>query len=194
MTLKAVIVQRLEGRAELRRGEQSAIARELGCSRVWVGMVARELGIPLAERRACERCGKITKLSQEVGLCGTCLRRTKVATLTCANCGKRFERRRHEYERFLKRSVTQGRRGPVCGRDCGVGYETTCAWCGRLTTRPYRKDKRLGFCAASRGCLSQAMRALPVVYWRYLTPDLLPMKDHRAEIGRLRESQRIQTR
>jgi len=30
------------------------------------------------------------------------------------------------------------------------------------------------------------MRCLPMLYWRYLTPDLLPMKDHPEEIARLR--------
>lgn len=176
----------------MRRGEQSAIARELGCTRVWVGMTARELGVrvTLPERRACEPCGKTTGLSEKRGICGRCLRKAKLVTLKCANCGTSFQRSLYNHNRFLARPVTQRRRGPVCGRNRRVSCQTTCAWCGQVSTRPYRREKRLGFCGASRPCLSNAMRALSVAHWRHLTPELLPMKDHRGQIRRLRKSLR----
>lgn len=183
-------MNRLGDRTELERGEAARVARALGCSREWVRQVMRQLGIAVKRPTAPERCVGCGTPSK-ARLCRTCRRATFV-TLRCANCGKNFQRSRSDHEAYLKRTVVRKRHGPVCSRKCSAKVQRSCSWCGQPTAP--RWPSVLGkqaFCESPRSCSGQAQEALAAMHWRYLTPDLIPMKDHLDAIAQLRATIKV---
>ena len=179
----------LSGRTELERGEAARIARDLGCSRERVRQVARQLGVttkPPLEPQSCTGCGKAMAY-KKTRLCQSCRSKNALVSLKCANCGRTFERRQGLHNAYLRRTVTRRRRGPVCSRQCSAKIPRSCSWCGQpvgLRWRPHITPQ--AFCSPPATCLSQVQRALPSVWWPYLTADLLPMKEHLDRIAQLR--------
>ena len=189
-SLRDRIVKRLGVRTELERGEAARIARALGCSRERVGQVMRQLGITVAPPSAPERCvgcGK-PKRHAKTRLCRACRRaEDPFVTLTCANCGKNFRRRRSRHDAYLRRTVVRKRYGPVCSRKCSAKVQRSCSWCGQPTAPRWPNDLgKRAFCGAPRSCSIEAQRALPAMFWGYLTPGVLPMKAHLEAIAQLR--------
>ena len=179
----------LSGRTQLERGEAARIAREAGCSRESVRQAMRQLGITIKAPvgpPSCTGCGKAMPYRKS-RLCQSCRQNNAFVSLRCANCGRIFQRRRSHHERYLRRTVIQGRHGPVCSRRCGANISRSCSWCGRAVGSRWRS--RIGtqaFCGHESSCRIQAHRAIPTTWWRYLTDDLLPMKDHQDGIAELR--------
>ena len=184
----AALTEHLQGRTELYWGEQSALARRLGCSRQTLAAITLEIGVRVGrpEKRHCTRCRRLIS-DNRTSLCRRCWSKPDIVSLTCTNCGKRFQRRRHLHDRFLARTVTQRRRGPVCKRNCLVRYEKQCFWCGRTSkSRQRRPTPATRWCALPRRCRANGMRTLAMENWRHLTPGMLPMRDHLLEISQLR--------
>ena len=179
----------LSGRTELERGETARIAREVGFSRESVRRAMQQLGItikPPVEPRSCTGCGK-TMARTKTHLCQSCRQKNAFVSLRCANCGRTFERLRGDHNKYLRRTVTQKRHGPVCSRQCSAKISRPCSWCGRPLRGKWRSHiGKQAFCGHESSCLIQARRAIPAVWWRYLTDDLLPMKDHQDGIAQLR--------
>ncbi len=196
-TLRQELVKRLSGRKELERGEASALARELGCSREWVRQVMVQLGMVVLPPRppaACTGCGD-TRRPRKTRLCRNCRRDRMFVTLTCANCGKEFERRRDDHEAFLRRPTVRRRHGPVCSKTCRASVSRVCSWCGEPAGWRWPAANGVqAFCGEPKSCSLYALRAIPPVYWRHLTPSLFPLKDHLAEIADLRANIKSRSR
>ena len=179
----------LSGRTQLERGEAAQIARNVGCSRENVRLAIRQLGItvkPPVEPQSCTGCGR-SMAYRKTRLCQSCRQKSAFVSLRCANCGRTFERRRSGHEAYLRRTVTQKRHGPVCSRRCGARISRSCSWCGRPVGSRWRSHfGTQAFCGHESSCRTEAHRAIPAVWWRYLTDDLLPMKDHPDGIAQLR--------
>lgn len=179
----------LSGRTDLERGEAARIAREVGCNRESVHQAVRHLGITIkapVEPQSCTGCGK-AMIYRKTRLCLSCRRKIVLVSLKCANCGKTFKRRRGLHAAYLRRTVTRKRRGPVCSSQCSAKVQRSCSWCGRpvgLRWRPHITPQ--AFCSPPATCLFQVQRALPSMWWPYLTADLLPMKHHLDGIAQLR--------
>ena len=176
------IATALKGRSILERGEAAALARSLGCSRERVRQVMKRLGVPVRPvvPRRCGNCGRAISQYGKLGMCSSC-RYPPPVSLVCVNCGKQFLRRRKDYNDFIRRQVTRRRVGPVCSKQCRAGIEVFCAWCGaHVGVRWPSQVSPAGraFCSPPRRCSVQAQRALRNSWWRFLTPDLMPMKDH----------------
>ena len=182
-------MEMLSGRTQLERGEAARIARKMGCSRESVRLAMRQLGItvkPPAEHPSCTGCGK-TMAYAKTRLCQSCQQKNAFVSLRCANCGRTFQRRRSDHHSYLRRTVTQGRLGPVCSRQCSAKISRSCSWCARpIGPRWPVHVGTQAFCSPPATCRIQAPKAIPAVWWRYLTDDLLPMKDHQDRIAQLR--------
>ena len=182
-------MEMLSGRTQLERGEAARIARKVGCSRESVRLTMRQLGItvkPPEEHPSCTGCGKAMRY-RKTSLCQSCRQKNAIVSLRCANCGKAFKRSRGLHAAYLRRIVTRKRRGPVCSRRCSAKIRRSCSWCNRsVGSRWPVHDSRQAFCGPPATCRFQAQRAIPPVWWRYLTDDLLPMKDHQDRIAQLR--------
>lgn len=186
--VKARLLVELGERREVRWGEARPLAVAVGTSQVTLRAAMLELGLALRrpELRHCTACGK-PLLYRKTDQCYACRVRAGRVTLTCANCGRRFQRWRSSYEAFLRRPVKQGRRGPICSRSCRKTVVRGCAWCGaEIPPRWPSTIARLAFCGAVSDCQREAMRALPVRYWPRLGPALIPMKDHLNAVALLR--------
>ncbi len=179
----------LSGRTQLERGEAARIAREVGCNRESVRLAIRQLGITIKAPPgppSCTGCGK-TMMYRKSRLCQSCRHERLLVSLKCVNCGRAFERRRKYHDAYLRRTVVRKRRGLVCSRQCSAKISRDCSWCGRPVGPRWRSQIRtLAFCGHESSCHIQAQRAISAVWWRYLTTDLLPMKDHRDRIAQLR--------
>ncbi len=182
-------MEMLSGRTQLERGEAARIARKVGCSRENVRLAMRQLGITIkapVEPQSCTGCGK-TMAHTKTRLCQSCRQKNAFVSLRCANCGRIFQRRRWRHERYLRRTVTQGRHGPVCSSRCSARISRPCSWCGRPVGSRWRAHiGTQAFCGHESSCRIPAQRAISPVWWRYLTDDLLPMKDHLDGIAQLR--------
>ena len=187
--VRKLLVEVLSGRTQLERGEAARLARKLGCSREAVRQAMSRLGVsikPPAKPQSCIGCGKAMKY-RKTRLCQACRLKNAVVSLICANCGKTFERPRHHHEAYLRRTVTRKRRGPVCSSQCSAKVQRSCSWCGRPVALRWRAHiTPQAFCSPPATCRFQAQRAILPVWWRYLTADLLPMKDHLDGIAQLR--------
>ena len=186
---RKLLVGMLSGRTQLERGEAARIARELGCSRERVRQIARQLGVttkpPLEEPQSCTGCGKAMRY-RKTRLCQSCRRKNVLVSLKCVNCGRTFERRRIHHEAYLRRTVTRKRRGPVCSSQCSAKVPRSCSWCGRPAGPRWRRyAAQQAFCGLAPSCRIQAQRAIRPEWWRYLTTDLLPMKEHLDGIAQL---------
>lgn len=179
----------LSGRTELERGETARITREVGFSRESVRRAMQQLGItikPPVEPRSCTGCGE-TMARTKTHLCQSCRQKNAFVSLRCANCGRTFERLRGDHNKYLRRTVTQKRHGPVCSRRCNAKIRRSCSWCGRSVGSRWRSHiGTQAFCGPPATCLFQVYRVLPSVWWRYLADNLLPMEDHLDEIAQLR--------
>ena len=187
--LRKLLMGMLSGRTQLERGEAARIAREFGCSRENVRLAMQQLGITIKapeEHPSCTGCGK-TMARRKSRLCQSCRQKNAFVSLRCANCGRIFQRRRSHHERYLRKTVTQGRHGPICNRRCGARISRSCSWCGRPVGSRWRSHfGTQAYCGHESSCRIQAHRAIPAVWWGYLTDDLLPMKDHLDGIAQLR--------
>ena len=186
--VKARLLTELGARREIRWGEARRLGDVLGTSQVTLRAAMRGLGVRLQRPRLkhCRDCGKPLPY-KKTDQCYACRVKAGRVTLTCTNCGKRFERRRSKHEAFLRRLVTHGRRGPVCSGACRKTVVRGCAWCGaEIPPRWPSTTARLAFCGAVSDCQREAMRALPPRYWPRLGPALIPMKDHLNAVARLR--------
>ena len=187
--VRKLLAEVLSGRTQLERGEAARIARKLGCSREAVRQAMSRLGVsikPPAKPQSCIGCGKAMKY-RKTRLCRACRLKNAVVSLTCTNCGRVFERRSGLHAAYLRRTVTRKRRGPVCSSQCSAKIPRSCSWCGRPAGLRWRAHAALHtFCGLPATCRFQAQRAILPVWWRYLTADLLPMKDHLDEIAQLR--------
>jgi hypothetical protein len=154
-----------------------------------VRLAMQQLGITIktpVEHPSCTGCGKAMRY-RKTSLCQPCRQKNAFVSLRCANCGRIFQRRRCHHERYLRRTVTQGRHGPVCSRRCGATISRPCSWCGRPVGSRWRSHiGTQALCGHEPSCRIQAHRAIRAVWWRYLTDDLLPMKDHPDGIAQLR--------
>ena len=175
------------------------MARRFGCSRERVRQVISRLGIVVvrAPPRRCRKCGTSIAAQNRTGLCGKCWQRPVrvLVTLTCLNCGKQFLRRRKDYNDWLRRAVVRGRAGPICSRGCRSAVPVSCTWCGDDLGMRYPSNiskARHSYCPAPSRCASEAHKALRNSYWRFLSADLLPMRDHLSEIAALRDLTREQ--
>ncbi len=186
--MRQQLVGVLSGRNQLERGEAASIARKVGCSREYVRQVMHQLGVtikPPAKPPSCTGCGKAMRPTK-TRLCQSCRRKKAFVRLRCANCGKTFERRRCLHDAYLRRTVTQKRHGPTCGRQCSAKVQRSCSWCGRPAGSRWRSSTgRQVFCRPPALCLREAQTAIHPVRWRHLTADLLPMKKHLDEIALL---------
>ncbi len=180
----------LSGRTQLERGEAAAIAREVGCSREYVRQVMRRLGVtikPPAVPPSCTGCGRPMP-NAKTRTCQSCRRKNAFVTLKCAYCGKDFERRRSLHDAYVRRTATQ-RRGPVCSRGCTATEPRSCSWCGRSVGNRWRSRMGLqAFCGPPASCLIEAQSAIHPILWRYITEDLIPMKENLDGIARLRST------
>ena len=187
--LRKLLVGMLSGRTQLERGEAARIARKLHYSRESVRQAMRQLGITIkapAEPQSCTACGK-TMRYPKTRLCRSCRQKNILVSLKCANCGRTFERRRSRHEAFLHRAIVKKRWGPVCSRQCSAKVTRSCSWCGRsLGSRWPAHVASQAFCGSLATCRFEAQRAIHPLWWRYLAPDLLPMKDHLDGIAQLR--------
>ncbi len=187
--VRELLIKVLNGRTQLEKGEAAGIARRLGCSREAVRQAMSRLGVsikPPAEPQSCTGCGKVMKY-RKTRLCQSCRLKDAYVRLTCTNCGRVFERRRGLHAAYLRRTVTRKRRGPVCSSQCSAKIARSCSWCGRPAGSRWRAHAGLqAFCCLPATCRFQAQRAMLPVWWRYLTADLLPMKDHLDAIAQLR--------
>jgi hypothetical protein len=183
-----MLVDILTGRTRLERGEAAAISRRVGCSREYVRQAMRQLGVtvkPPPEPQSCTGCGKAMRYSK-TRFCQSCRRKNAYVTLKCVNCGKAFKRRRSLHDAYLRRIVPQGRRGTVCSKQCSAKVPRSCSWCGQPAGTRWRANVgRQAFCGPPALCRFEAQRAIHPVWWRYLTDDLLPLKDHLDGITRL---------
>ncbi len=179
----------LSGRTQLERGEAARIAREVGCSRESVRQAMQQIGItvkPPVEPQSCTGCGRSRKY-RRTRLCQSCRQKSAFVSLRCANCGRTFQRRRSDHEAYLRRTVTQKRHGPVCSSQCSAKISRSCSWCGRPLGGRWRSHiGQQAYCGPPAACRIQAQRAIRTVWWRYLTADLAPMKDHLDGIAQLR--------
>ena len=179
--LRNLLLRKLSDRARLDRGEAARIAREAGCSRESVRQAMRQLGITIKAPvgpPSCTGCGKAMPYRKS-RLCQSCRQKNAFVSLRCANCGRTFRRRRHLHAAYLRRTVTRKRRGPVCSRQCSARIPRSCSWCGRsVGTRWRAHNGTQAYCGPPAACRFQAQRAIRPVWWRCLTADLMPMKDH----------------
>jgi len=186
-----LIRSELLGRTELRRGEMSQIARRLNCSRERVRQIAARAGIRVEvgrpKRVACADCGKQIAAVNKLGLCADCRHRRSMVTLTCIVCGKEFQRRRKDYNDFIRRVTAGERQGPRCSKTCGYsGGSRLCSWCGaEVAGRPPSARGYHAFCGAGRRCDLEAMKLVQPIHWPKLGSDVLPMREHVAEIAEL---------
>jgi len=182
-----LIAAELRGRTELPRGEAAEIARKLGCSRERVRQIMGVLGVRIAAPPLalidCAECGTLVKANKR-GLCADCRRRLSLVELTCIVCGKEFQRRRKDYNDFIRRVVARGKRyGPRCSRACLQSVALACCWCGRsVGLRPPSQRRGHAFCGKPRNCWSEAMKVVQPSNWSLLKPEHLPMRDHIAQI------------
>lgn len=185
-SLRERLKQKLAGRTRLPRGEASRIARDLDCTRERIRQLLGQLEVSIepARRLYCDRCGKIIGVNKN-GRCLACIMDASWVTLTCANCGRAFQRRRKLYNDFANR-VPLKRYGPLCGKHCLLRVDRQCSWCGRpVGQRRLAQHGSQAFCARPMRCSVEAQRALASPHWKRLTPDLLPMIEHVDEIARL---------
>jgi hypothetical protein len=186
-----LIRSELLGRTELRRGEMAEIARSLDCSRERVRQIAARAGIRVNAGRpklvACSDCGRQIAAANKSGLCAACRHQRTLVTLTCIVCGKDFQRRRKDYNDFIRRVTVGERQGPRCSKACGYsGSSRFCSWCGaEVARRPPSTRGYHAFCGAGRRCDLEAMKLVQPVHWPKLGSHLLPMRDHVAQIAEL---------
>jgi len=185
-----LIRSELLGRSELRRGEMAEIARRLGCSRERVRQIATKLGVRVKPGQPkfaeCSDCGRKIPRGR-LRLCADCRHRRTLVTLTCIVCGREFQRRRKDYNDFIRRVTLGERQGPRCSKACG--YRRTrrsCSWCGaEVGHKPPSTRGYHAFCGAGRRCDLEAMKLVQPIQWPKLGSNVLPMRDHVAEITEL---------
>ncbi len=167
------------------------IARSLGCSRERVRQIATRAGVRVEAGRPrfvkCADCGRKIAAANKLGLCRDCRHRRTLVTLTCIVCGKDFQRRRKDYNDFIRRVTIGERQGPRCNKTCGYTRSSrSCSWCGaELGHKPPSTRGYHAFCGAGRRCDLEAMKLVQPIYWPKLGSDVLPMRDHVAEIAEL---------
>jgi len=185
-SLRERLVHKLAGRTRLPRGEAARIAREFDCTRERIRQLLGQLEVSIEppKRAHCDRCGKILGVNK-TGRCLACILDSQRVTLTCVRCGKTFQRRRKWHNEFLNR-VVKTRYGPICSKGCLLRVERQCSWCGKPAVRRRPSDNSSqAFCGPPRSCAFEAQRVLSNTHWNRLTPELLPMVEHRDEIARL---------
>jgi hypothetical protein len=186
--VRKLLTEVLSGRTQLKWGEAARIARELSCSREYVRQAMSRLGVsikPPVKPQSCIGCGKAMKYRKS-RLCQACRLKNAVVSLKCTNCGRTFERRRIDHAAYLRRTVTRKSRGPVCSNQCSAKVPRSCSWCGQLVgLRWGRFATQQAFCSPPATCRLHAQRAMRPEWWRYLTTDLLPMKEHLDGIAQL---------
>lgn len=181
----------LLGRTDLRRGEMAAIARRLNCSRERVRQIAKRLGVHVEPARRkfvdCVDCGTRIR-DNKLRVCAECRHKRTLVELTCIICGKKFWRRRKDYNDFLRRVTIGEKQGPRCSKACVGSRPATCSWCGEDAGTRWPSDIRNtnhSFCGNPRYCWREAMAIVQPIHWKRIGRDLLPMRDHIAEITEL---------
>ena len=191
-----LIAAELRGRMELPRGEAARIARKLDCSRERVRQIMEKLGVRVEPSQAkvidCSDCRREIRINKG-GICADCLRRRSLVELTCIFCGKKFYRRRKDYNDFLRRVPARGKRyGPQCSKACVRSVSRNCSWCGdSVGWRPPSHSGQHVFCGKPRNCWSETMKLVQPTQWPLIGPAVLPMREHVAEIAALLGPERL---
>jgi len=185
-----LIAAELRGRTELPRGEAARIARKLDCSRERVRQIMGKLGVrvepSLANVIDCADCGKQIR-ANTLGICAACRHERTLVELTCISCGRTFKRRRKDHNDFIRRVTIGPKQGPRCSRTCGYSRAIrVCSWCGADAGHKAPSNRgNHAFCGAPRRCDREARKLVQPLYWRLLTPEVLPMRDSIAKITEL---------
>jgi len=169
----------------------SAIARRLNCSRERVRQIAARLGVRVEPGEPkfvdCADCGRRIRRGT-LGICVDCRHQRTLVELTCILCGKKFWRRRKDYNDFLRREPIGARQGPRCSKACVSSRSATCSWCGGdagIRWPSAIRSTRHSFCGKPKYCWREAMAKIQPVHWQRVGPELLPMRDHVAQIREL---------
>lgn len=124
LTKQEELTRLLGGRTAVYYGEQSSLAKEIGCTREWVRQLLDRMEIQTISRpvNRCTNCNQIVQ--PKTLFCRKCRSISNHVGLTCSRCKKHFYRVRSKVERYYRYNPsTQRRNGFRCNTpECRALY------------------------------------------------------------------------